>query len=264
MKFTPAHAVIPVLALALAATLFAAPASDAAAGRELMKRYADAIVGVEMVVTVKMKSGDREQPPREQRIEVNGTVISPSGLTVTSLASVDPQASFEAMRAMQGGGRGLELVSTDFKEVKLRLADGKEVPARFVLKDADLDLAFMAPETDEPGREYPHVTLAKSADAVVLDRFFFVSRAPKTLQRVPLVQAVDIMGILEKPRRLFLLSFQQLAVPIFDATGGVLGITLQHFANGRPSGIVVLPAADIAEMAKQATTAQATPAKTGN
>jgi hypothetical protein len=263
MKFQPLLGVAPFVMIAVTTLHAAGPAGDAVAGRELMKRYADAIVGVEMVVTVKMKAGDREQPPREQRIEVNGTVISAGGLTVTSLASVDPQASFEAMRAMQGGGRGLELVSTDFKEVKLRLADGKEVPARFVLKDADLDLAFMAPETDEPGREYPHVTLAQTAEGAVLDRFFFVSRAAKTLQRVPIVRATDILGIVEKPRRLFLIADQALAVPVFDAAGGILGITLQHFANGRPSGIVVLPAADIAEMAKQAAAAQAAPLKAG-
>jgi len=31
-----------------------------------------------------------------------------------------------------------------------------------------------------------------------------------------------------------------------------LGVTLQYFANGGRAGFVVLPAADIAEMAKQA------------
>src|SRR5690606_22163750 len=127
-----------------------------AAGRELVKRYADAIVSVELVVTMKAKMGDREAPPREQRIEINGTVISPSGLTVTTLGGADPQVQFDAMRAVQGG-RAPELVGTEFKEVKLRFADGKEVPARFVLKDADLDLAFMAPETAEEGRQYAHV-----------------------------------------------------------------------------------------------------------
>ncbi len=240
--------------------------TDAAAGRELVKRYADAIIGVELVVTIKLKMGDREAPPQEQRIEVNGTVITADGLTVTSLATVDPQAAFAGQRALrQGGGRGgPELVSADFKEVKLRLADGKEVPARFVLKDADLDLAFMAPETTEPGREYAHVKLSEAAEGAVLNRYFLISRMAKALQRVPIVQATDIIGIVEKPRRLFLLSNQQLATPVFDAAGGVLGVSLQHFSNGRPSGVVVLPAADIAEMAKQAAAAQATPAKTGN
>lgn len=251
---------LPSLLLALGATnLFAAAPSDAEAGRALAKRHADAIVGVELVVTVKMKAGDREAPPSDQRIEINGTVISPSGLTVTSLAAVDPRVQFEAMRAQQGGTRGLELVSADFKEVKLRLADGKEVPARFVLKDGDLDLAFMAPETAEPERTYAHVNLAEAAEGEVLGRYFFVSRAAKTLQRVPLVRTTEMVGLVEKPRRLFLVADQSLASPVFDAQGRVLGIFLQHFANGRPSGIITLPAADIAEMAKQAAAAQAAP-----
>ncbi len=250
--------------LALAAALLggAAPAGRAAAsagaaGQSLVKRYADAIVGVELVVTVKVKMGDREMPPREQRVEINGTVISPTGLTVTTLAGVDPQVQFDAMRASPMGTRGAELVGADFKEVKLRLADGKEVPAKFVLKDADLDLAFMAPETAEPGREFAHVKLEQAADGALLGRYYFVARASKSLQRVPLVRASDVMGIVEKPRRLFLLTEQSPGTPMFDAEGRVLGISLQHFANGRPSGVVVLPAGDIADIAKQAAAAMA-------
>src|SRR5687767_7450177 len=120
---------LPLAAL-LATTLpslIAAPETEAAAGRMLLKRYADAIVNVELVVTIKVKMGDREAPPSERRIEINGTVISPSGLTVTTLAGVDPQVQFDAIRAsQQGGGRAPELVGADFKEVKLRLADGTE------------------------------------------------------------------------------------------------------------------------------------------
>ncbi len=249
-----------IAALAFAApfttSLHAAPPTEAAAGRALVKRYADAIVGVELVVTMKLKAGDREQPPREQRIEVNGTVISASGLTVTTLAAVDPQAQFDAMRAGMGGGRSVELVGVDFKEVKLRLADGKEVPARFVLKDGDLDLAFMAPETAEPGRDYAHVKLEEAADGAVLGNFFYVARAAKSLQRVPLVRASEVMGIVEKPRRFYLVTELSVGTPLFDLEGKVLGLALNHFANGR-SSFIVMPAADIAEMAKQAATAQA-------
>lgn len=227
-------------------------------GRAVTKRYADTIIGVELVVTLKVKMGDREAPPREQRVEVNGTVISASGLTVTSLAEVDPQVAIEAMRANQQGPNRIELLGADFKEVKLRLADGTEVPARFVLKDADLDLAFMAPveNGDGPKREYAHVNLAESAEGAVLDEFFLVSRAPKALQRVPLTRSAAVQGIVEKPRRLYLLTEQMLGTPVFAQDGRVLGITLQHFANNRRTGLIVLPAADIAEIAKQAEAAQ--------
>lgn len=237
----------------------AASESEAVAGRALVKRYADAVVNVELVVTHKMKFGEREAPPREQRIEVNGTMISASGLTVTSLGEVDLQSTIEGMRAGSGGGRGAEIVGSEFKEVKLRMADGKEVAARFVLKDADLDLAFMAPEpsAENAPRVFPYVKLEESTEGSVLDNFFYVARAPKILQRVPLVRATEVIGIVEKPRRMYLLADQAVGTPVFNAQGRVLGITLQHFANGRRSGNVILPAEDIAEMAKQAAAAQA-------
>ena len=249
----------PAAAVAVASVaLQAAPETEAAAGRALMKRHADAIVGVELVVTVKMKMGEREAPPSERRIEVNGTVISPGGLTVTSLAGVDPQVQFDSLRAAQGSLRGVEFVGAEFKEVKLRLADGKEVPARFVMKDADLDLAFMAPETEEAGRVFPAVNLGEAAEGQVLGNYFFVARASKSLQRVPVVRATEVLGIVEKPRRFYLLTEQSPGTPVFDPQGKVLGISLQHFANGRITGMVVLPAPDIADMAKQAATMQAT------
>ena len=243
------------LSLILSAPLLVA-ADPAAAGQALVKRYADVIVGVELVVTVKLRMGDREVPPREQRIEVNGTVISPQGLTVTSLADVDPQVMFEAARAAQPGGRVPELVGADFKEVKLRLADGTEGPARFVLKDVDLDLAFIAPEASAEMKTFAYVDLGNEAEGAVLGSYYYVARAPKTLQRVPLIRATSVAGIVERPRRLFLMTELTPGTPVFDTGGKVLGLTLQNFANGRRTGYVVLPAADIAEMAKQASSAQ--------
>jgi hypothetical protein len=256
---------LPLVALAVSLiapgwSLHAAPEADAAAGREIVKRYADAIVGVELVVTIKRKAGDREMPPQEARVEVNGTVISSSGLTVTTLAAVDPQATQEAMRAGGGGGRGAEIVSSEFKEVKLRTADGKEIPARFVLKDADLDLAFMAPEpgTEGAARTFPYLKLDDAVEGTQLSTFFSLSRAPKALQRIPLVRSTEITGIIEKPRRFYLLSDQNVAAPIFNAQGKLLGITLVNSANGLQA-LVVRPAADIADMAKQAAEAQNKP-----
>lgn len=248
------------LVLAPTLPLLAAAESEAAIGRTLVKNYADAIIGVELVVTLKLKAGDREMPPREQKVDVNGTVISASGLTVASLAEVDPQSTFETMRMNAPGGTRIELLGADFKEVKLRLADGTEVPARFVLKDADLDLAFIAPDYGAVKREYPHVNLEQKVEGAVLDKYFFVGRAPKSLKRVPLIRATEVMGIVEKPRRLYLMTELAVGTPTLDAASRILGITVQNFANGRRTGLVVLPADDIAEIAKQAATAQMAPA----
>lgn len=262
MNRSLSFAALAAFVLVPGAVVQAAPEAEAAAGRALVKRYADAIVGVELVVSLKLKSGSQEMPPREQRVEVNGTVISPSGLTVTTLAAVDPQATQEAMRGGGGGGRGPEIVSSEFKEVKLRLADGKEIPARFVLKDADLDLAFMAPEPDAEGakREFAHVKLEDAVEGEQLNSYYYVARAPKALQRVPMIRSTEITGVIERPRRFYLVTEQSVGSPVFNAQGKLLGLTLVNSANGLQV-IVVRPAADVADMAQQAAAVQNKPAE---
>ena len=99
-----------------------------------------------------------------------------------------------------------------------------------------------------------------AANGTLLSTYYYVGRAGKTLQRVPLVRSTEVMGIVEKPRRLFLMTDVALGTPVFDPQGKVLGVTLRYFANGRQAGIVVLPSEDIAEMAKQAAAVQAKPA----
>ena len=181
--------------LLVAALLTPIPASAApGVAAELVRRYADAIVGVELVVTVKVKMGDREMPPREQRIEVNGTVVTAEGLTVTSLAGVDPQVQFDAMRAAGMGSRGAELVGADFKEVKLRLADGQELPARFVLKDADLDLPLMAPAEPSVGRQSPPVALGEAVKGDLLGTVYSVAGSSQAPHPGPLVRSSGAGG----------------------------------------------------------------------
>jgi S1-C subfamily serine protease len=243
--FRPLSAAILLAALMGPLRVFAATEAEAAAGRSLVKRYADAIVTIELVVVVKT-GGERGSQSREVKREANGTVISANGLTVTSLALIDPRAG----SAARGGGDAPE---TEFKEVKLLLTDNTEVPASVVLKDGDLDLAFVAPDPDAAGkREFSYVKLDEPAEAGVLDTYFDVTRVSKALQRTPVVQLSTLVGIVEKPRRLFLASEQSIGGPLFDAQGRLLGISLVYSAGGRQVGAVILPAADVADIAKQA------------
>jgi hypothetical protein len=243
-----------VSSAALTPRMLAVSDTQAENGRALVKRYADSIISVECVATITVTVGEHTQPPRENKVEVNGTVISETGLTVTVLSAIDPRGQIEAMASARGVSQKVDVGETEFKDVKLRLANNTEVPAVIVLKDPDLNLIFIAPVADAatPQRTFPYVSLEKSASGEVLDNFFVVTRAGKSLQRVPMVRTSVIIGIVEKPRRLYLMSEQVLGVPVFDPTGLVLGISTQYLENGRPSSHVVLTAADVAELAKQA------------
>jgi hypothetical protein len=225
---------------------FALPEAEAAAGRALLKRYADTVVGVELVVSMKGMQGDRPIPAREQKREINGTLLNAAGLTVLSLGSIDPRVGMNPALQTQ-----VRFDEPEFKEVKLRLADGTEFPARVVLKDADLDLAFIAPET-APETPFPFVDLAAAAEPEILATYFDIARGSKLAQRVPAVRPVYVTGIIEKPRRYILVNEYSPGCPVFDASGKVLGIALRHVAGGQSSGLIIVPAADVAEIATQA------------
>jgi hypothetical protein len=228
---------------------------EAEKGRGLVKQYADAIVSIELVVTLRISINDKAMPPQESKVDVNGTVLSPSGLTVTALSSVDPRGAMEAMRASRlNDGRKIEFGETEFKDVKLRLANGTEIPSAVVLKDPDLNFLFIAPLPNDngPKRTFPFVALDREAEGALLNEYFFVTRAAKNLQRVPIVHATYVAGIVEKPRRMYLLGEPVIGVPLFDSSGAVLGLATQYLENGRPVAPVVITPSDVAELAKQA------------
>jgi hypothetical protein len=248
MISVPMRACVALFILAPGAclTLQAISPEEAAAGREVLRQYADTVIGVELVATISGAQGDRPIPATERKFEVNGTVIGPGGLTVLSLGSFDPRVGLLP---------GIRLDEPQFKEVKLRLADGTEFPARIVLKDEDLDLAFVAPDPPADGAPplpaFAHVDLGKAATAEVLGTYFDVARGNKRVQRVAAVRVVSVTAILEKPRRFFLATDYSPGCPVFDAAGRVLGLSVRQIAEGRPVGNIILPPSDIAEMAPQ-------------
>lgn len=247
MKLVPRLLTVALLApVLLSVNALALPEAEAAAGRALLKRYADTVVGVELVVSMKGMQGDRPIPAREQKREINGTFVNAAGLTVISLATIDPRVGMNL--SFQPGVRFDE---PEFKEVKLRLADGTEFPARVVLKDADLDLAFIAPETASE-KPLPFVDLAAPAESVVLGTYYDISRGSKLAQRVPAVRVVTVSGIIEKPRRYVLVTDYSPGCPVFDADGKVLGIALRHVSGSQSAGMIIVPAEDVAEIATQA------------
>jgi hypothetical protein len=250
--------VFTMLALAISPTLWALPDTEGAAGRVILRRYADAVVAVKATLNMKMTVGGREMPPTDTKIDVNGTVIAPTGLTVTSLSAIDTKTIFENMRAqMSSGGMTVELGQTEFKGLRLWLADGTEVPAKVVWKDADRDLALLAPAAAH-GRTFAYVNLNDAPEAAtVLGNYYHLSRLNETIQRAPVIRPSTVNGILERPRRLLLISTDgyadTLGCPVFDTQGRVLGICLRYLVNGLPKGTVVVPAADVAEIAGQMT-----------
>src|SRR5262245_28031372 len=133
-----------VLLLTLPAALFADELTDK--GRAIFMKNHLSVVTVQLVLNSKVSVPGMGGQSNESRQDATGTVLDPSGLTVLSLSATDPG---QLVQSMMGGGDedSRFKVETELTDIKILLEDGTEIPAEVVLRDKDLDLAFVRPKT---------------------------------------------------------------------------------------------------------------------
>lgn len=243
-------------------TALADEAAEAQTAKEILKKHQDAVIWVSAVLKTQMTGmGVQFGHGQEKKVEALGTIIDPSGLTVVSYSMLDMMSMF----AVSMDGEQKEIGSkSQFSDVKMRLADGTEIPAKLVLRDPDLDLAFLFPEKKE-GEKLPifsSIKLETAPKAEVLDKLITLARLGKALDCQPLVAVSRISAVVKKPRTFYVISeMTGLGTPVFTLNGKVLGISLMRkapksagMAAMMAGGIspVILPAEDVTEIAQQA------------
>jgi S1-C subfamily serine protease len=245
------------------------PAQDSrGAAREVVKKWQEAIVNVRVVVKMRMSMGGREMQASDDPIDTVGTVIDPSGLTVLSLGALNPGAMMSKLMGSGGGsGQPQMEITTEPTDVKIRLSGGRELPAKIVLRDEDLDLAFLRP-TVTPDKPLVAIDLKAAAKPALLDEVVVLTRLGRVGGWAAGAALHDIGAIIEKPRTFYVLSgnVSVMGTPAFLTNGRVVGLlTLRQVEAGR-SGLasmmggsegmgmlpVVLPAADVLDIAQQA------------
>jgi S1-C subfamily serine protease len=256
-----------LLALAAAGTPVLAQ-DDRAAGREIVKKWQNAIVTVRVVLKMRVSVGGREMQSMDESVETVGTVIDPSGLTVLSLGALNPGAMMNKM--MGGGGSGQERMEfgSEPSDVKLRLSDGRELPARIVLRDEDLDLAFLRPTT-KPDKPLVAIDLADEGKPALLDSVIVLTRLGRVGGWTPAASLQTIGAIIEKPRTFYVIetgSAGGMGTPAFTPSGKVVGLLTMRSIQTSRAGMfsmvggsegfgllpVILPAADVRDIAQQA------------
>ena len=237
------------------------------AARQAVARHGASIVTVRLTVKTRMVYQGREHPGPEQTMEIGGTVVGPKGLTAVSDFSSNPAGIF----AGSAGGPSVETETTD---VRIVLADGSELPARIVLRDEGLDLAFLAP--NDPAASLAPVALEPAAEPSLLDPLAVLYPLGRGLGRGTAAALTEVRAVVRKPRTFLVLGYfeglQALGCPAFDARGRAVGLVVIRRGAGAaaPSGgmkqamdavsPVVLTAADVLEVAAQAAAAAEKPA----
>ena len=244
----------------------AAAQDQRAALREVGKKWQDAIVNVRVSLKVRMSMGGREVQSMDDTLESVATVIDPSGLTVMSLSGLDPGALMTRLiGASAQGDQKMQIVSEP-SDVRMRLPDGLELPATIVLRDQDLDLAFVRP-TAKPSAPLTAINLSDTTRPAILDDVVVLSRLGRVGGWAPAAVLYSVGAIIEKPRTFFVLNGAAgTGTPAFMANGKLVGLlTIRQIDPGRMSMFgmmggnegagmmpVILPAADVAEIARQA------------
>jgi hypothetical protein len=231
--------------------------------RKTLQNYEKAVITLSAVVKLEIKGQDMGGAgDHEIKTQCVAAIIDPSGLAVTSLANLSPQSSMGRIRF---GGRSVE-IDSQVEEVKYRLSDGTEVPARLVLKDEELDLAFLAPlkPLDEPTRQKISVIPLgdAAAQAELLDPTIFICRATDSLNYVPILEVDKIVAVISTPRTCYLGNMTILGATVFDGQGKFMGIVARCIKAEGNDGMarlsssmisrLILPAADVARLVPQA------------
>ena len=270
MRVLPFVAVL-LLVLALPAAVRGQTPDERAAARSIVAKHGPALVTVLGTVKIRMTMGGREAPPNEENIQSNATILAADGLAVMPLSALEPGAMMSSLFArMDNGGAGGVDVKSELTNLRMRMADGKEVPAKVALRDTDLDLAFLRP-VDPLGAPVPFID-APSAKVQPMDLLVVISRLGEMAGWQASGTFVPVMAVLDKPRTAYFAAAAGVGGAAFDTSGKFVGITVFFSKGGTGSGggsmsmltggmnaldslglmPVVVPADDIREVAKQA------------
>ena len=237
------------------------PADEVAEqGRAILKQYKDSVITVELVLKQMFSFPGSPSQEMESKVESTGTVISADGLTVVSLSEVDPSSVMEAMTAGNPQMNGLKM-DTEVQDVKMLMSDGTEVPAEVILRDRELDMAFIRP-LKKAETAFSHVNLEDQGTPLQLDQVISVNKLGKVARRAHSISVERIDAIVVKPRTFYIPgndpSNTGLGSPAFTLDGKFIGVFFIRAIKATGGGgqdnvaVILLPAIDIQDAADQA------------
>lgn len=237
-------------------------------GKQILKECNKVVIAVKVVLSQKFIMEGKESEKSESKMETQGIVLDSSGLTVISYSTIDFSKSIENFA--KSTKYKMEIKS-NIENVKLVLEDGKEIPAKIVLVDKDLDLAFIRPEKEEV--EFNFIEVDKIKVPQVLDEVFVIYKLTRNLDRQLTIFTRQVGAIVKKPSTMYVLddTYTLAGSFVFNRQKKLIGITVLKvdsldtegsggmfasitavFGAANKSALVVLPIEVIMDISKQA------------
>jgi hypothetical protein len=226
-------------------------------GRAILEKNQDSVVTVQVV----LKTSSSGSASRETKQDISGTVVDPSGLTVVSLSACDPNEMLQRIMPEEFSKYN---VQSEISDLRILLEDGGDIPSEIILRDKDLDLAFIRPKA-KPAAPMAAVDLSKSSPALVLDQVLALSRLNSAAGRTCAASAERISAVIKRPRKFYVPETSPTSTapgaPAFSLDGNIIGVFVTRAISLKGGGTrnmrnsmtpIILPADDILKAAKQA------------
>lgn len=238
--------------------------------RAVLTANKEALVIIEGVLkTEVMANGSRQGAERENPTSGSAFVVDPSGLVVASRLLLNPVGSLSRKPVrVDRGGESVEFeLRTRLENLKFRLHNGTEVPARVRLEDIELGLTLLEPDLKDGAKPqvFKAIRLEDVATATPYCQYLILDQGEASFRNEAILAVGTIAGILEKPQPLFIQDLGRpwhfVSAPFFDLSGKLLGMGLLHAeppkdplsrtADGQPFPAIV-PATQIREFVNRA------------
>lgn len=218
-------------------------------GRAVFEARKDTVVTMRIVIALSF--GSRES---ESEQEANATLISPDGLSVLALSAVDPLQMLQERRALDDD------ITSRVVSIRMILPDGSEKPAEVVLRDKDLDLAFLR-LTEKVDAPLAHVDLNQAGSPGLLDEVLCIMQLGRVARRSHAAFIERVEMIVERPRLFYALgnhrSRQVVCSPVFTLADEFIGVGVMRRMAGdsEPSPdnvmVIIVPAEQIKTLSEQ-------------
>jgi S1-C subfamily serine protease len=228
---------------------------ERASARDVVRKRGDAVVMVLATIKLRINIGGREQSS-DQATQANATVLDGTGLTVLSLSSLQPDEVMTRTLSQRVPAGTKVDVTSEPSDIRMHLADGREVAAKLILRDEDLDLAFIRP-TEAPATPMTSVD-ATNATPAILDPVMLVQRTSEATGWQTAASLGSVQLVIDKPRTYYQVAIPTtggtgLGSPVFDLAGHFVGVVVLRNTGSRGTASPgVLPGSDIRDIAKQA------------
>lgn len=214
------------------------------AARKLLEREQGSVVWVRAKVRHRKISGGDVVSGGDGVLEVLGTIVEESGLTVVSDTEFDPASATAGRKGGEWSGVDLSETAAEISFIEIVLSDDVTVPASIVYRDRELDLTFLKPDgkiSQQRGARFRPVGVATGHSLEVMDDVIHVARLDASMDRSPCVQVGSVSAVARGSRTFYRTTSEVIpGTPVFCPDGALLGLGVHRIVEGEPGAVVTL------------------------